>query len=144
MVWLPLKEFNKHLWALFIYLYLFIYLFIYLYLKCYPPFLVSPLRTPYPILPSPASMRVLPHPTSHSLRFFWYISLYTELKNAAQLDHVKQTNKCMLLAKNLHHVSFHVLALAEHLFSCVCFSEMFCLGLSPVPTSEKYSFKYLP
>ena len=30
------------------------------------PFLVSPLKTPYPILPPPASMRVFPHPPTHS------------------------------------------------------------------------------
>ena len=31
------------------------------------PFLVSPLQTPYPNPPYPASMRVLPYPTAHSL-----------------------------------------------------------------------------
>ena len=30
------------------------------------PFFVSPLQTPYPISPYPASMRVLPHPPTHS------------------------------------------------------------------------------
>ena len=30
------------------------------------PFFVSPLQTPYPISPYPASMRVLPHPPIHS------------------------------------------------------------------------------
>ena len=29
------------------------------------PFLVSPMETPYPILPPSASMRVLPHPPTH-------------------------------------------------------------------------------
>ena len=30
------------------------------------PFPVSPLQTPYPIVASPASMWVLPHPPTHS------------------------------------------------------------------------------
>ena len=30
------------------------------------PFLLSPLETPYPILPNTASVRVLPHPPTHS------------------------------------------------------------------------------
>ena len=30
------------------------------------PFLVSPLETPYPTLPSPVSMRILTHPPTHS------------------------------------------------------------------------------
>ena len=30
------------------------------------PFPGLPFRTPYPILPPPASMRVLPHPPTHS------------------------------------------------------------------------------
>ena len=30
------------------------------------PFLVPPLKTPYPILPSPASMRMFLHPPTHS------------------------------------------------------------------------------
>jgi hypothetical protein len=41
--------------------------FLYLHFKCYPlsqyPLL---LETPYPILPSPASMRVFLHPPTHS------------------------------------------------------------------------------
>ena len=32
----------------------------------FSPFQVSPLETTYPILPLPASMRVLPHPPIHS------------------------------------------------------------------------------
>ena len=30
------------------------------------PFLVAPPETPYPILPLPASMKVFPHPPTHS------------------------------------------------------------------------------
>ena len=30
------------------------------------PFSVSPQETPYPIIPPPASMRVVPHPPTHS------------------------------------------------------------------------------
>ena len=39
-------------------------------------FLVSPLETPYPILPSPASMRMLTQPPTHSC-FPALASLYT-------------------------------------------------------------------
>ena len=40
--------------------------FIYLHFKCYPLFLVSPQESPYPIAPPPDSLRVFPHPLTHS------------------------------------------------------------------------------
>ena len=56
---------------------------------------------------------------------FWYFSFYGVLSNAAHLWNVRHTNTYRLLAGILHHESFHVLTLAEHPLSCVCFSKMF-------------------
>jgi hypothetical protein len=52
--------------------------------------------------------------------FFWYVSLYRISTNVAQLHNVRRTNTCVLLTKKKipHHVSFHVLPLAEHPFTC--------------------------
>ena len=44
---------------------------------------------------------------------FWCISLYGVLTNAAQLCNVRQTNTCMLLAKNP----------SSRVLSCACFSR---------------------
>jgi hypothetical protein len=40
--------------------------FVYLHFKCYSPFPVFSPTTPHPTSPPPASMRVLPHPHTHS------------------------------------------------------------------------------
>ena len=45
--------------------------------------------------------------------------------NAAQLHNARGTNTCASLAKNPSSCILHMLALAEHPLSCVCFSETF-------------------
>jgi len=50
---------------------------------------------------------------AHHQKFLWQ-SFYGVLTNAAQLHNVRQ--------RILHHMFFHILALAEHPLSCVCFS----------------------
>jgi hypothetical protein len=51
--------------------------------------------------------------------------LYGVLTNRARLYSVRQTNTRVFLANKPSSQSFHMLALAEHPLSCVCFSEMF-------------------
>jgi hypothetical protein len=46
-------------------------------------------------------------------------SLYGVLASGAQLCNVRRTNTCVSLVKILHHVFFHVFALAKHPFTCV-------------------------
>jgi hypothetical protein len=78
---------------------------------------------------------------------FWCVSLYVVPTNTAQLHNVRRTNTCML-TKNLHLVSCHVLALAEHPLSYVCFSKMFlhksALAFHLCPLFKKRSFMCLP
>jgi hypothetical protein len=78
---------------------------------------------------------------STPLQVFGAISLYGSSTNATQLHNVRQTNTCMLLAKNL----------LSHVLSCACFSRIstllcllqqnvpsrVCLSLSPVSTLMK-------
>jgi hypothetical protein len=64
-------------------------------------------------------------------RFSGEISLYGVLTNAAQLCKIRLTNLCMWLAKNPSSCVLYMLALAEHPFTCVCFSEMFPQVFSP-------------
>ena len=57
-------------------------------------------------------------------KVFWCVSLYGVLANGAQLPNIRRTNTCVSLAKTPHHhVSLHVLALAGHPFTCVCFRK---------------------
>ena len=70
------------------------------------------------------------------------------LRNAAKLRNVRRTDTCPLLAKNP----------SSRVLSCACFSRTssllcllqlnvpsrVCLSLSPVSTSRKHSFTYLP
>ena len=79
---------------------------------------------------------------------FWCISLYGVLTNVAQLCNVRQTNTCVLLAKN---PSSHVLSRAcfSRTSSLLCLLQWnvpsrVCLSLSPVSTSGKHSFMCLP
>jgi hypothetical protein len=58
---------------------------------------------------------------------FCCVSLYGIPTNGAQKCNVRWTNTFVLLVKNLHHMSFHLIALAEHPITCVCFSETFLL-----------------
>ena len=55
---------------------------------------------------------------------FWWVSLYgvpTNSTTQCQVDqYMRAVSKVIL-----HHVSFHVLALAEHPFTCFCFSQTF-------------------
>jgi hypothetical protein len=62
-------------------------------------------------------------------KFFRVVSLSGLLTNEAQLHNVRRTNTCALLAKNPSSRVFRVLALAEHPFACVCFSETFLQSL---------------
>ena len=85
----------------------------------------------------------------HTTRsFFWCISLYGVPTNAAQLCNVRQTNTCVLLAKN---PSSHVLSHAciSRTSSLLCLFQWNlpsggCLSLSPVFTLTKCSFMCLP
>jgi hypothetical protein len=43
----------------------------------------------------------------------------------------RPTHVCYMLAKYPSYLSFHVLALAEHLLSCVHFKEMFLCVFVP-------------
>jgi hypothetical protein len=61
--------------------------------------------------------------TAHHQKIFWCVSLYGVLTNGAQLHNVRQTNTCVSLAKNPLSCSLYVLALTEHPFICVCFSQ---------------------
>jgi hypothetical protein len=82
-----------------------------------------------PISPSPLKQQ---ETAAYHLTFFWCISVY----GIQQM----QINTWILLSKNPHHVSFHMLALAEHPFSSVCFSQMFlhesALIFHPCPLQE--------
>ena len=81
-------------------------------------------------------------------RIFCCISFYGIPTNWAQLCNIRQTNTCMSLVKNP----------SSHVFSHACFSRtssllcllqlnvpfQICLSLSPMSTSGKHCFMYLP
>ena len=60
----------------------------------------------------------------HTTRSFLVCFSLWSPDNAAQQHSVRQTNTCVLLAKNPSCV-LSCVCLAEHPLSCVCFSEMF-------------------
>ena len=84
----------------------------------------------------------------HTTRSFCCISPYGVPTNAVQLCYVRQTNTCVLLAKNP----------SSHVPSCACFSRTrfclcllqlkvpsrVCLSLLPMSTLGKHSFTCLP
>jgi hypothetical protein len=81
----------------------------------------------------------------HTTRNSWCTSLYGVPTN--ELSYIlwgRPKHACCQKKKKIHHVSFHVLALIEHPFTCACFSENIpswvCLSLSPVSASGEHSF----
>jgi hypothetical protein len=76
----------------------------------------------------------------------WLLGLELRTSGGASSAH-----NCLAISsaqqRIFYHMSFHVLALAEHLLSCVCFSETFpswvCLRLLPVSTLTKRFFMCL-
>jgi hypothetical protein len=94
--------------------------FIYLHFRFYSPFLVSPPETLYPILPPPASVRVLTHPLTHSLPpprpdipLYWGMEPSQDQGPPLSL----MSDKAILCYISWSHRSFHVNTLVDGLVS---------------------------
>ena len=80
--------------------------------------------------------------------FLVHFSLLSPHKGSSATQCKVDQYMCVISKGSLHHVSFHAFALAEHPFTCVCFSQtflhMFALVFRLLCTSGKHSFTCVP